>query len=268
MMLALVPIYRAQLRASFALQLQYRAAFLIWLIGMVLEPVVYLVVWSAVAAARGGEVGGFTRGEFAAYYIILMMVNHLTFTWTMWEYDWRVRHGDLSFMLLRPIHPIHNDFCENISYKLLSMVVMLPTTVGLWVTFRPTFSWDLGMAALFIPGVIGAFTVQFLFGWLAAMVAFWTTRIQATNQLYFTALLFFSGKFAPLGLFPDWVQGASDLLPFRWMLSFPVELLMGRLSMGEIYLGLLMQAGWTVVGVLLIRMVWSAGVRRYSAFGA
>ena len=64
-------------------QIQYRASGMIWMIGAVLEPLIYLVVWSTVAEARGGEVGGFTSQQFAAYYITLMMVNHLTFTWIM-----------------------------------------------------------------------------------------------------------------------------------------------------------------------------------------
>jgi ABC-2 type transport system permease protein len=267
-MIALGQIYKAQLKANLALQFQYRAALLIWLIGMVLEPVVYLVVWSAVADARGGAVGGFDRGQFAAYYIILMVVNHLTFTWTMWEYDWRVRHGDLSFMLLRPIHPIHNDFCENLSYKFLTLIVMIPTTLALWFAFQPELDLRLEPVFFFAPALIGAFTVQFLFGWLAAMLAFWTTRIQATNQLYFSALLFFSGKFAPLNLFPEWIRALADFLPFRWMLSFPVELLMGRLTRMEMILGLGMQGAWIVLGLILIRVVWREGVKRYAAFGA
>ena len=53
----------------------------IWLIGMIIEPVMYLVVWQTVASGEGGSVGGYTMGDFAAYYITLMVVTHLTFTW-------------------------------------------------------------------------------------------------------------------------------------------------------------------------------------------
>ena len=45
--------------------LQYRAALVIWLIGHVLEPLVYLVVWSAVSVSRGGERGRVRRAPIS-----------------------------------------------------------------------------------------------------------------------------------------------------------------------------------------------------------
>ncbi len=46
--------------------IQYRVANYFYMIGMIAEPVIYLVVWSTIARQQGGQVGGFTPGEFAA----------------------------------------------------------------------------------------------------------------------------------------------------------------------------------------------------------
>jgi len=48
----------------------------------------------------------------------------MTFTWIMWEYDYRIREGLLSPVLLRPVHPIHADIADNISSKLVTLPVM------------------------------------------------------------------------------------------------------------------------------------------------
>ncbi|HEU5327185.1 MAG TPA: hypothetical protein VFU78_03775, partial [Thermomicrobiales bacterium] len=82
-MKALLAVYQAQFRVTFATQLQYRASALIWLLGTVLEPVIYLVIWSTVARASGGSVGSYSVAGFAGYYLVLMLVNHITFTWIM-----------------------------------------------------------------------------------------------------------------------------------------------------------------------------------------
>lgn len=267
-MSALLDLYVQQFKTTILSQLQYRAALVIWLLGHVLEPVIYLAVWTAVARASGGSVGGFDAGEFAAYFIALMVVNHATFSWHMWEYDYRVQHGTLSFLLLRPAHPIHADIADNISFKLLTFVVLLPTAAALAVLFRPTFQFVPWAAIAFVPALILAFIMRFVVEWTLALAAFWTTRMSAINQMYFVAMLFLSGQVAPLSLLPFSIQVAATLLPFRWMISFPIELLLGRLTPGEALAGLAAQIAWLGLSLLLLRVVWRAGVRRYSAVGS
>ena len=55
--------YLTQIRVAIATQFQYRVANYFYMIGMVAEPVIYLVVWSTIARQQGGEVGGITPGQ-------------------------------------------------------------------------------------------------------------------------------------------------------------------------------------------------------------
>ena len=267
-MKALFDVYVQQFKTTLAAQIQYRAALVIWMIGHILEPVIYLVVWDTVARSSGGRVGTFSTGDFGAYFILLMLVNHATFTWIMWEYDYRVRHGDLSFALLRPIHPIHADIADNVSFKLITFMFMLPIAAGLAIAFRATLPLIPWAWAAFVPALLLAFIVRFLVEWTLAMVAFWTTRVSAINQMYYVAALFLSGQVAPLSLMPFPIQVAATLLPFRWAISFPVELLLGRLTPGEALTGFAAQAVWLAIGLALLKIVWRAGVRQYSAVGS
>lgn len=267
-MRAYLEIYSVQLKTQLAVQFQYRVAMLIWLIGMVVQPVVYLVVWSTVAEHRGGEVGGFTSGQFAAYYILLMVVNHATFTWIMWEYEYYVRDGTLAGLLLRPIHPIHRDIADNLAYKALTFVVVLPVAQLLAWLFHAEFHWQLWSAALFVPALLLAGLMRILAEWTLAMAAFWTTRVGGINQVYFVVLTFMAGVVAPLDLFPPLVRQAAYLLPFRWMIYFPLELALGRLSPQQALTGLGAQIGWIALLLVLLNAIWRIGVRRFSAVGA
>jgi ABC-2 type transport system permease protein len=263
--MALAQLYQAQFRISLATMIQYRASLVIWLLGQVLEPVIYLIVWSNVSAAGGGSVGGYTTGDFAAYFIVLMVVNHLTYTWIMWEYEYRVREGTLSAALLRPVHPIHADIADNLSSKVVSTPGILLTALVLSLIFQPTLDLIPWTAVAFIPAVALAFVLRFLVEWSLAQAAFWTTRVTSLNQLFFVAMLFLSGQMAPLTLFPPAIQTVAALLPFRWMISFPVELLLGNLTPQQTITGFAAQAVWIVLSLVLLRIVWRAGVRVYSA---
>jgi ABC-2 type transport system permease protein len=264
----LFELYIQQFKTTFASMVQYRASLVIWMISHVLEPLVYLIVWSTVSVTGGGSVGDYTTRQFAAYFIVLMLVNHVTYTWIMYEFEYRVREGTFSVALLKPVHPIHSDIADNISSKLITLPLMVIIAVGLGILFHPVIDPPLWALAAALPALVLAFVVRFLLEWTLAQAAFWTTRVGAINQIYFVLVLFLSGQIAPLSLFPAPVQVIAAILPFGWMIGFPVELLLGRLSAEQVLTGLGAQAVWLAVGYALFRIVWRAGVRVYSAVGA
>jgi ABC-2 type transport system permease protein len=265
---SLLSLYAQQFKTTFAGMVQYRASLFIWIIGQVLEPLVYLIVWSTVANGSGGSVGGYTARGFAAYYLAFMLVNQVTYTWVMWEYEYRIRQGALSFALLKPVHPIHSDISDNLSSKLITLPIILVVAGLLALVFHPVAAVTAWAALAFIPVLALAFLVRFLLEWTLALAAFWITRVSAINQVYFLLMLFLAGQIAPLTLFPRWIQVAADILPFRWMLGFPVELVLGRLTQLQALEGLVAQAAWVAISLVLVRVVWRAGVRVYSAVGA
>jgi len=262
-------LYAQQFRISLATMVQYRAELVIWLIGHVLEPLVYLAVWTTVArSSGGGSIGGYDVGDFAAYFIALMLANHVTYTWIMWEYEYRVRYGAFSSALLRPVHPIHADIADNLTSKLVTLPLILAAAAVLALVFRPAFHVTAGAAAACAASLLLAFGLRFLMEWVLALAAFWTTRVSAVNQVYFVATLFLSGQMAPLSLLPRPLQLAATILPFRWITSYPVELFLGRVPAGDVLRGLAVQAAWLALFLVLLRFAWRAGVRRYSAVGA
>ncbi|MEZ4861405.1 MAG: ABC-2 family transporter protein [Caldilineaceae bacterium] len=268
MIRTLAEVYYAQIKTSLAVQFQYRTAMAIWMIGRIVQPLIYLVVWTTVARARGGAVGGYDEGSFAAYYIMQMIVAQATFSWIMWEYDYIIRTGQFNFKLLRPIHPIHADVADNVAYKILTLFILIPAVFFLAWLFPPTFHWQLWSLAAGCLAIATAFVVRFTLEWTLAMSALWTNRVSAINQTYEVTMVFLSGFFAPLAVMPHSIQLLADYLPFRWLIAFPIELMLGRLSPQETLIGFAMQAIWFLVAVTVLSFVWRAGVKQYAAVGS
>jgi len=261
----LFDVYVAEARVSIAQQLQYRVANYLYMIGMVAEPVIYLVVWSTVAEQQGGSVDGYTPGAFAAYYIVWTLVRNMNVVFTPYGWEWRIREGQLSAQLLRPLFPIVEDLGSFLGWKFVVIVMWLPIAAALVLLFHPTLNPSPLAIAVFAVAIFGAYLIRSLNQSSLGLITFWTTRVGPIFELYIAAELLLSGRLVPMALMPDWVQRLADVLPFQWTFGFPIEALVGNLSQEQLLGGLAAQLFWIVVGSVLVRVVWRYAIRRYSA---
>jgi len=264
---ALAAYYRRQFASDLAANLAYRGAVAIWVLTSIIQPLVFIVVWRTVAG--GGSTGGYSAAQFVAYFLVMMVVDHLTFIWHMWEFEYRIRNGTFSPLLLRPVHPIHNDVSQNLSYKLVGLVGILPAAVLLGLIFDADLSATSAVSVLaFVPALLLAMVLRFVVEWCVALSAFWLTKVSAMNMVFFSLFTFLGGQFAPLTVLPAWMQTVAAWTPFPWTLAFPVEVLLGRRTGLELAVGYAAQLVWVAVAVLVLRFLWARAVRRYSAVGA
>jgi viologen exporter family transport system permease protein len=264
---AWIDLYTTEMRIAVATQIQYRVANYFYMIGMIAEPVIYLVVWSTVATQEGGEVGGFTPGDFAAYYIVWTLVRNMNIALTPWAWEERVREGNLSAMLLRPVHPIHADLASLAGWKVVVIILWLPLAAFLSLIFHPTFNTGLLDIAVFFIAIWGAYVLRSLLLWLLGLVTFWTTRIGPVFDIFFTAELLLSGRLVPMSLMPEWVQQIAAFLPFQWTFGFPIEALIGQLPPEQLAFGLFIQLVWIAISATAVAFAWRRAVRRFSAVG-
>src|ERR1044071_8867026 len=254
-------IYRANLKMTVAQMLQYRFAIMIWAVWGFVGPLISLAVWSAASAARGGSISNaatgatFSRADFAAYFILMMIFGHLTMSWDPFEFAWRVRDGNLSPPLPKPMHPIHRDVAFNIAFKLVTSVMISPAWLALILLLHPSPPRNPWMLLLAAPAVFLSGFIRYVWQYSLAVIAFWTTRVEALNQLFYTVDSFLSGRIAPLGLLPRGIGIIAIYSPFYSMGAFPVELALGRIPAERILIGFFWQIVWAAAGVALFRFM-------------
>lgn len=267
-MRSMLDFYWTAMKTAVVVQFQYRVANYFYMIGMIAEPVIYLVVWSTVARAQGGSVGGYTPGAFAAYYIVWTLVRNMNIVFTPYGWEWRIREGELSSLLVRPLHPIHYDLAYFAGWKIVVIVLWLPLAAFLSLVFRPSLSPTLLGVGVFAIAIWGAYLIRTMLLWLLGMISFWTTRVGAIFELYFAMELLFSGRLVPMSLLPEWARRLAGFMPFQWAFGFPIESLVGQMTPAQLVGGLGMQALWIALGGLTLAAVWRLAIRQYSAVGS
>jgi viologen exporter family transport system permease protein len=264
---SLVDFYATTMRTAVVAQLQYRVAQYFYMLGMIAEPVVYLVVWTTIAEQQGGSVNGISTGEFAAYYIVWTLVRNMNIVFGAPFWEWRIREGYLSGQLLRPMHILHYDLAYFAGWKFVVVVFWIPIAIGLSLVFHPDLHPTGVEIVVFVIAIWGAYLIRSMFQGVIGMLNFWTTRGAAVFDLYMATEMLLSGRLVPLQLMPGWVQTLANFLPFKWTFYFPIQSLVGDLSTQSLLLGLGAQALWVGIGLVLFHFAWRAAVKRFSAVG-
>jgi ABC-2 type transport system permease protein len=158
----LFDVYVAEARIAIASQIQYRAANYMYMLGMVAEPVIYLVVWSTVAAQQGGSVAGYTAGQFAAYYIVWTLVRNFNIVFTPYGWEERIREGRLSAQLLHPLFPVVEDLGFFLGWKPVVLLLWLPIALFLSLVFHPVLSPSPLAIGVFAIAIFGAYLIRSL----------------------------------------------------------------------------------------------------------
>jgi ABC-2 type transport system permease protein len=265
---SITAFYARRMKYAALIKMQYRFSAALWLVGLAIEPVIYLVVWTTVAAERGGAIGGYSAGDFAAYYIVWTVVRVATTGLNPWSFEWRVRDGRWSQLLLRPMHPVHDDIAFMAGHKVMDFIWLIPIITLLTISFRPELTLTWWQLPAFLIACLLGFLVRTIWLWVLGLITFWTVRVAAIFDLYFALELILSGRVVPVDLLPTWARGLANWLPFQWSFGFPIEVMLGRLSPATVLEGFAVQLAWIGGGWMIMHWLWRRGLRRYSAVGA
>jgi ABC-2 type transport system permease protein len=244
---------------------QQRSFFFLIAFGWLIPPLIYLFVWSSAAGEDG--IGGMSRDQFIVYYLVLIAVNQLTYSQTNWTVGDAIRSGGFNRLLLYPLPPIFDTLAAELAGKLLMLSFAVPVALGVGLFLRPQVDITGVQLALFLPAVLLAWLLRFLWGYSLALLAFWTTRADALLTVQDALVFLLAGQVAPVALLPGMIQAAAIALPFRYMVGFPVEILTGQLGFGDIALGFVLGSGWLLLALAATLLLWRRGLRRYSAVG-
>ena len=234
-------------------------------LGHLMPTLIYMFVW--ITAASQSSLGGFNRDEFVVYYLAMMILHELTYAGSSYSVGWAIRSGGFSAWLLRPIPPIYEAVGMDFAGKGISLPFTILTALILGLILQPAVHLAPGNILLFFLAVIMAYVLRFFLDYIQALLAFWTQRLDALMKINDTLLFLFGGQVAPFALLPHTLQAAAAFLPYRYMLGFPVEVLLDRLPPEQAREGFLGLGIWILVTILLHRIVWKRGLRHYTAVG-
>ncbi len=262
--------YLKTFEMGFQTALEYRINFAISLISAAYPILIQTFLWTAIyAASSSGVVYGYTYRQILAYTFLAGLVGRIVRTGFEYEIMDDVKSGKFSKFLVQPLGYFPYRLANFFGQKLpgLAMILGLLVIILLGLNAFWGVSFELGRILVFLVTLALAVTLNFLIFYCISSIAFWIVEIGFLYEGIRIVIVLLSGAIFPLEVFgPRFVQ-VMNLLPFKYTVNYPINVLNGKIPVPEIGPGMLFQLLWIGGCLLLARGLWRVGSRRYVAVG-
>ncbi len=263
--------YANCVRTGFRAALEYRANFFMSLAGAVAPVVIQTALWIVLYGDDpSASFFGFTFPQMVAYTVIAQLVSRLVRTGFEYDVNWEIRSGSLDRYLVKPIGYFGYRLFSFVGDKMVQTVFMglfLAAAVVV-LTVALGFTATFASVSLFVLALLVAFVLNFLIFWCVALVGFWLTEIGYLFEAVRIVIIAASGGVLPLAVFGPRISGVLALLPFRFTIQFPTEILSSRVAPGDVLPSFALALFWILALALVGQAVWARGIRRFAAVGS
>ena len=263
--------YLQVFKVSFQQEFVYRVNFIMWRVRNVLQIFLVFFLWDTVFADPDRVVFGYDRAEILTYVFGLLIVRGLVLSARSIEVSGEISRGDLSNYLLKPLNYFRYWLTRDVSSKVLNLVFAIGETTILYFLLKPPFFLQTSPISLvaFIIAILLSMFIFFVLLFITGSIPFWVPEAGWGSQFLFIAVFveFLSGALFPLDVLPDVLQNVLNLTPFPYLIFFPLQVYLGRISGFALARGLLISAFWAVALWFVMNAIWRRGLKVYQAHG-
>ena len=275
-MLARATTWWTVLRISIEERLVYRGDFALGTLMRFLPIVTQIFLWAAVyeaieaAGSGSARIVGYSYRDMIAYYLLTMISRVFSSMPGLASGIARdIRNGTIKKYLVQPIDMLGFLLLYRLAHKLVYYTVAAAPFALVFFLCRGYFAgWPDGSTMLaFIASLAMAFLLGFYIEATLGMMGFWFLEVNSLLFVYMLFSFFFSGHMFPIDMLPGaWGQIVKQI-PLQYLAYFPAAVFLGKATGPDLYWGLWTQFEWTVLFILLSRVVFYLGTRRYSGYG-
>ncbi|MCL4397760.1 ABC-2 family transporter protein [Patescibacteria group bacterium] len=243
---------------------EYRVSLLLDVTSNLISSLVLYLFWRFLAGS-GLDIAPYNQVTIGFYFLLVAAVSTLTGFDTQ-GVSQDIREGDITQHILKPINYMWIRFFNSLPDKFLKVTVAVAIIATLWLL---GFRLDINLfeATAFMVVLALAMLGNYLIYFTSGLLSFWTMQTLGLTLLVSIGSSLVSGSVIPLELVPPLFIAISKVLPFRYFLFFPVQILLGKVPPEQIITGILIQIIWIVTLYLLSILVWKRGIRRLEAVG-
>jgi ABC-2 type transport system permease protein len=258
------------LRTAIEERLVYRADFAFSTLVRFLPIVTQIFLWSSIFQNDPTRImKGYNFGQMVSYYLLVMMARAFSsMPGLSTGIAGSIADGSVRKYLIQPVDMLDHLFWHRVAHKLVYYVIAAgPFALVFWLCRAHLPGWPAWpVTAAFVASLLMSFAVGFLIESLIGLIAFWFLEVSSLIFIYMMLSYFLSGHMIPLEWLEQWIPFVN-YLPFKYLAYTPAAIMLGRIPADQLPRELFIQALWIAALLIMNRIAFNRGVRRYSSFG-
>lgn len=263
--------YLQVFKISFHQEFAYKLNFIMWRVRNLMQIFLIIFLWDTVFTSPGRVVFGYDKAKILTYIFGLMIVRAFVLSARAIEVSGEVSRGDLVNYLIKPISYFKYWLTRDISNKFLNLGFAFFEFTLLYFLLRPPFFLQTNIIFLlsFFISLGLSFFTYFIFLFIVNSIPFWMPEAGFAGHFLLTTVVteFLSGALFPLDILPASFQSFLNYTPFPYLIFFPLQVYLGKVTGPALVRGILISASWVVVLFLTMSAIWRKGLKIYQAYG-
>ncbi len=249
---------------------EYRSRSFVWFIKAAISPLISLVFWIGVLRGSNSLPPEWTFSTITSYYFILIIATALL-TAHIEEVVAKedIQEGRLVKYLLKPFSYFWTNFFIETPFRVLQGSMAIVASLLLIFLFKVNFAFSNDATVLLLSFVISilAYFLSFLFKMIIGLLAFWLIDTHGFYQMVDAVLLVFAGYIIPINLLPKYLENLSYILPFSYMIYFPITAFQGKYGVLNLFQIISFQIIWLLIFYVIYKFLWKEGIKKFTAIG-
>ena len=262
--------YTQAFQLGIQVALEYRINFMISLISAAYPIFIQTFMWTAIYQnANEQAVYGYTYRQMIAYTFMAGLIARIVRTGFEYDIMDDIKNGKYSKFLVQPIGYFPYRLANFLGQKLPNLAMILGILVIVLIGLNTLWGVSLQFVQVlaFLVTLLLAVILNFLIFYCFSAVAFWIFEIGFLFEGIRITTILLSGGIFPLEVFGPKFVTFSNLLPFKYTINYPINVLNGKIPADQIIPGLLIQCVWIGLSWALARVLWHEGGKHYVAVG-
>jgi ABC-2 type transport system permease protein len=258
-------------KVGFASYLAYPAGVAMVFLSYPVIILMYRAVFGAVYDSGGvGAIAGglhYTREGWLTYVTVSWILNTFYMTPTGRNLGANVREGQVAMDLLKPLNLQAIYFGQSLGRTTFRLVF---ASVPLLVAFSLFAKLQVPGVALVVPFCLSVFLgylINFTLDYMIGLTAFFLEYNNGVRMGVRMVMNLAGGMVIPLDYLPPAVASVFHKLPTQFMFFQPMQIFLGRRSIGEAWLSVATAAAWVVALLCLAQILQRRGMRQLSISG-